>query len=340
MHQERWLYNGIVKQHYIQLNHFFGDEIVTIRLNGELLYHESYPMTQDSKSYQFFIDNELCEIRVAKDNNDFVYHFTSHNYSTSKTGMARKQKDFLEEWGVGIGIAAVFLLILCPLAYYLLTYYQNSQNLDLGGMMATAIITQIGAEEAQQYTTRGITYRLTDNVRYKFEVNGAYYHGDIDLKPTRTGGYMTPNGLPLHEGGEFEVLFSGLDPSKSKILFDKPTSIQTNKYKALAAENCLYNPPNDVDSSLYSQFCKCMNYHVYLHYGLEGLANVFAQNMPRTQQVPYNQETFERMQNDVIYKSFRLLCKDEVLAEEEEDSWKYEELETASEGDFNAEEHN
>jgi len=323
MHQERWLYNGVVKQHYIQLNHFFSDEMVTIRLNGELLYHELHSLNQENKSYHFFIDNELCEINVARDGNDFVYHFTSHNYSTSKTGKARKFRDYAEEWGVGAGIAAVFLFILCPLTYYLLNYYQSSQNLDLGGMMTTAIITKIGVEEAEKHTTRGTIYKLTDNVRYKFEVNGLYYYGDIDLKPTKTGGFVTPNGLPLQEGGEFEVLFSGLNPTKNRILFEKPTSIQTAKYKELADENCLHNPPNDVDTTYYSQFCECMNYHVYLHYGLEGLANVFAKNMPRHHHIPYNRQTFEKMQNEAIYKSFRLLCKDEAWEEE------YSNVETA-----------
>lgn len=314
MHQESWNYNGRLKKHHILLNHYHNSQDVSIRLNGVVLFHESLSSEETKKSFQFFIDSELCEINITKENNTYQYQFTSHPYSTSQLGRQRKFKAQLQEWGIATGMIAVCLMIFVPAIYYFFVQLPNRQNLDLGGMITAGVVTKIDPISTSKTLVKNA------NAYYKFLVNDDWFQGKTTIKRSKSGKYITENGLPLAAGCEFEVLFSGINPEKSRMLFKKPTDQQASKYCEIASEPCLYNPPPEIDSDLHSDYCKCISKGVYYRFGLDGIAHILSQNEPHSRLNKYNQKTFERLTQKNTYKEIIVFCKDFINNPEEENT--------------------
>lgn len=305
MHKEDWIYYGRLKRHIVQLFHFLASGRVIVKLNGVLLYEEKLLENEEGKNINFFIDDELCELIIAKtEDSTFTYRFITHSYSTSRTGKKRKFQAWLEEVWVGVGLACVGLFIIIPLAYFLIQHYYQDRALVLGGMTSTGIITRLGKPKDNQYP-------LTLDVYYKFLVNNTWYFGSKQVKAIKGGKHFTtPLGVQLGKNSEFEVLFSGRYPEVSDILFNTPSSKQLSKYYKRIREVCLNSQKELPNGSLNSQmiYCDCLTKQVYYQYGIEGLAHLYFQNTDNQTNKHYNKKTYDNFISKVMQQKINNIC--------------------------------
>ncbi len=294
MHQESWKYRGKLKNHLIQLSHDFKNGSLSLTLNGSLLINGEIQSEEKEKILQFFIDEELFEVKVIREPQKFLYQFIPHTYSTSTTGKTRKKAAKRELISVNTGVIVIAVLMLTIGIYFAFFSYKAAPPLSLGGVIAEAEITEIKAKEKSYLKgADGKTKALLGNIRYKFKVLEEWYEGDASLFQKIGHFYFTKSGLPIQTGDIFKVLYDAEDPTTNTLLLDRPNEEKVEAYKLMARSACVKNLPDFVrpESDLY--YCDCVKVHLFQQYGIEGLVRLMHQDKSPTRFQTYNSESYE-----------------------------------------------
>ena len=138
MNRKKWIYFGRVKQHVVEIVHFVKTGRFMVRMNNLLLVEEMLPVDVQQKTFDFFIDDEFCQVMLNRRGNQFEYEFKAHEYSTSKSAQTQRYKERLKTAVIGGGIALFLLLVIAPLSYNLYNRTAKARDLLLGGLTAPA----------------------------------------------------------------------------------------------------------------------------------------------------------------------------------------------------------
>lgn len=314
MHQQSWTYSGQAKIHQIDLIHVFESKEVAICLNGVVLFREQFLEIQP-KTFSFFIDGNFCEIRIHKENGEYFYQFMPHPYSTSKVGQQHKFRERLKNWGIGMAMLVVIFGLFLPFSYYLFQRHQNAIDLSLGGVLTTAIITQIDTKSHQNKTKTKV--KKTDipptaKVHYKFLVNSRWQYSQLSLPLHETGQIFTAGGLPIHRGDEFELLFSSVNFRVHQINLKQPTDQQIRNYQKQALQSCLAQPQTIWTPAQHWRYCDCWTTYVYQYYALDGLLAIIHQNASPTQNPYFNQQTYQQFLSQEQAQGLEKWCVEEL----------------------------
>ncbi|OWY21649.1 hypothetical protein C7N43_24030 [Sphingobacteriales bacterium UPWRP_1] len=295
------MYAGRLKRHKIELAHAPEAEKVYVRLNGIPLYETTMLKTENSKTFQFFVDDELCVITIEKKGNQYAYRFTSPEYSTSRLARLRKWKDRL----LLAGIAAVFALVVgglgVPFVYNYFHTRQLNNNLNMGGIITPAYLTQ--PPDIAALLTQGIT------VQYKFRA-GLRTITSQTVIPAADSSLLALNSLfPVTGKSVLTVLYSGTDPHVNRLLTDQLPEKQTETYRQQARKACMqhsftYLPP----ATGKSLFCDCLLTYLYTHYQLQGFARLCHANTPKADNSIYNVATFEAFMQQDLNREITNIC--------------------------------
>ncbi|OWY17182.1 hypothetical protein C7N43_29265 [Sphingobacteriales bacterium UPWRP_1] len=295
------MYAGRLKRHKIELAHAPEAEKIFIRLNGIPLYETTMQNTENSKTFQFFVDDELCIITIEKKGNQYAYRFTTPEYSTSRLARLRKWKDRL----LLAGIAAVFALVLGGLgAPFIYNYFHTRQlnnNLSLGGMITPAYLTQTPNIDA--LPNQSIT------LHYKFRAGLRTITSKTEI-PAADSSLLALNSLfPITRNTVLEVLYSGTDPHVNRLLTGNLPQKQTETYRQQARKACMQhsftNLPVTAGKTL---FCDCLLTYLYTHYQLQGLARLCHANTPETENKLLNAATFGAFMQQDLPQEITNIC--------------------------------
>lgn len=297
-----WIFYGRLKRHLVQVFHFVQSGRVMIRLNTEGLLEELLVPPASSQSFSFFIDDELCELKVVYDakKNAFDYVFESHRYSTSRIGRWYKQQDWLNVAKIAGGILFA-LAIISPIMYYIL-HKEYTQNQLLTGMTTMAQIFSLERTDAKHGALARYNYSFGEQ---SFNQTAVVWYNNINKQ------YETPNGLPIKQGSSFAVLVEPDQPTNNRLLFDQPTEQELIKIKIATRELCVKNSgnPNTEQAMIY---CDCQIRFLHEQYGTEGLAQLYHQQIPSVQNPHYNTTSYGNFMTKAGIKEILELCNKTV----------------------------
>lgn len=259
------LYHSSKKGHLLI---YVGKKITTIDFN-----------VLDSKEYTFFIDNELCRIKLEKKGEEMYYFFEIDKKADTPMNRARwaMEKKFLRQLLAGL---AVFVLLVTGATIFLTkkkvpNIEDSTQLLERKGVETVARVTVKPGEQAP-------------DISYHFVAQNQSY----SAKPAAHSQplVLLKNGMPLESGDEFVILYVPYNPSVNRIDFDRPSERQIDIYQKRAVEKHLSLHPYEV-----SPIVECMVRAAYDMEGISGLAKFYFQNISPSENKAHNKNSFFRL---------------------------------------------
>lgn len=301
VNKQSWMYAGKLKRHKLELAHWPQTGKVYIRLNDMPLYESEMLASDADKTFQFFVDDELCIVRIEKRGNKFAYQFTSPEYSTSRTAKWRKWKDIL----LMVAIAGVFTLVIgglgVPFVYNLVHTQKLNNNLDLGGIITTAYLNV--QPDMELLPNKPIT------LSYKFKA-GLHLVSSQFTIPAADSSLLALHSLfPVSGKSSFQVLYSSSDPKINRLLYNQPSEAQIEQYRQEARKVCLQKQfpelSPDADKLI---FCDCLITYLYTHHEVVGMAQLYYANQTAVQNPRFNENTFAQFMQQDLQTEIKKIC--------------------------------
>lgn len=208
---------------------------------------------KESKMYSFFIEDELCEVILAKEHGRFGYEFrVNEKVDTPLNRIRRVQQGKTRKY---MALLVGGLLLVLAGAFFGLRWYGQTQeakrieSTSIVGKYSTSNMKRLAAEgkrtvarlhllQGEEADQQRIAYTL-------LAVDSIMEHGDFKVKKTSPA--LLPSGFPFSEGDEFDAIYLPTDPQVHRVDFFQPTSrtIATYIHLAIQAEkqNHSADPP-------------------------------------------------------------------------------------------------
>jgi len=237
----------------------------------------------EDKTYSFFIDEQLCEISIEKINEQFYYSFEINKTADTPRNNLRKKIE-RRHMIQGISVLGGIVLLAIIFSWIMITWNDNSMP------QTPAEMVRSGKEGKAKII------KVSDSeIKYFYIVNGQSYSAETDFDDNSV--VVLETGMPLEEGDEFVVKYVSNNPKLNQIDYNRPTKNQIDKYRRRAIEKYLeYNPQKD------SIFSVCIVNIAYDLKGIQGLADVFFQNTPATENPRNNNNTYKRLIRDLPFQ--------------------------------------
>lgn len=282
MNQLSWTYladNG--KQHFVGLAHGAETGHLVVHCNSKVVLIDFKVF--DNASYSIFIDEQLCEISIEKQGNEYSYGFEIDNQADTPRNRARKklEKQHLLQSIAFLGTLALVVSI-AIFAISRWTSHHDQKNIS-------AKLQRAG----QQVSARILVPKdeSVDYASYYFVVNGKSYATATTYSNKLTE--LLPNGMPLEEGDEFLVTYIPGNPSLNQIDYLQPTQFQINRYRDRVIDQLIDNNPTIEKAVL-----TCFFDQVYQKRNMEGIAHLYFQKTTSSKNSRHNRRTFSRLVED------------------------------------------
>lgn len=228
-----------------------------------------------SKSYSFFIEEELCEFNIEKRGKEYLYSFDVNTDADTPLNRQRKkiEKKHLHQSLLFLG-GALLLILSFSLGVTYWNQFGQRQNLAIGNLPGKETLAKISISPETEE-------RL---VTYFFVADGQGYTTKAPLTE------LLPAGMPIEGGDEFIVKYVANNPKINKIDYNRPSKRQIDTYRTRAIDRHLEFHP-ELDWS----YCSCVADIVYSMYGLNGLANLYFQRTSPEDNPNRNVQTYKRM---------------------------------------------
>ncbi|HFC00953.1 MAG TPA: hypothetical protein ENJ53_09140 [Phaeodactylibacter sp.] len=281
MSQFNWTYlapSG--KKHHIGL--FHGDRTghVVIHCNSKVVLIDFKVF--ETKSYSIFIEEELCEIGIERQNGHFAYGFDIDKEVDTPLNRERKatnKKHLTQVIGFVGGLALLVFIASLFLGKL------KKEEPSLAALLA-ASSKETKAQVFVSNPTQG---------RYDFVANGRVYSKKRNFNVNMSA--LLENGMPLEDGDEFLVKYSTQRPEYHKVLFNRPTPHQVEIYRQRATKKHLELHPNET-----LDYCDCLTQIAYEKEGIKGYAKFYLQDRSIVQNPEYNSNSFHRLVRSIPFK--------------------------------------
>jgi len=177
MGQFTWKYVDSQQPQTVTLYH--GDKTghVLITLNSKVLVIDF--KVKEAKSYSFFIDEELCEVNIKKDNDSFSYTFEIDKNVQTPLNERRKKREKKDLWQTA-GFFGLMIFVIILIGIGLEWNKEKNTKIAYYGGEAAAILSI--SDEGNNYT---------------YEIDGLFYENEIEELPDKI------NDFPLETNDEF-----------------------------------------------------------------------------------------------------------------------------------------
>ena len=281
MNRFNWTYvadKGV--KHHVGLMHGAESGHLLVYCDAKIILID-FEILED-KMYSFFIDEQLCEISIEKIKGQFYYSFEVNKTADTPRNNLRKKIERRHMIQGFVMIGAILLLTFI-FSWMMITWKDNSfpQTTELvkSGLEGKAKILKVSDSE----------------IKYFYIVNGQSYSAETDFKDNSV--VVLETGMPLEEGDEFVVKYVSNNPKLNEIDYTRPTQNQIDKYRQRAiAKHLEFNPQKD------TLFSACLVEIAYDLKGIQGLADVFFQNTPATENPNNNINTYKRLIRDIPFQ--------------------------------------
>ena len=235
----------------------------------------------DSTSLSFFIEEELCELSIEKQGDNFLYGFTIDREADTPLNRRRKLID-KKHFKQTMMVASVFVAFMVSFIAGLLIANQDD---DLQAIRRTET-------NAKVFLTN---YDGGSKFTYQFVANGKPQKVEKNIN---VHSLISENGMPIEDGDEFMLRYTTSDPKKNIIDYNKPTPQQIIKYhdRAMAKYQALH-PFKSVN------YCGCVIDLAYDTKGIDGLASVYFQEADYAKNPRHNKNTYQKLMDDPNFKA-------------------------------------
>jgi len=277
MNQLNWTYlsdNGT--RHAIGMMHGPKSGHLLVHCNSKIMLIDFSIL--EEKSYSFFIEEELCELFIAKEGDEFTYRFETNAKVNTPLNQARKKQDRKHLYQSLAFMGAVLLVVIIAASTVL--YLNKDQHLTLEQQLSS-----MGEETHARvvYSPDG----KDKQVEYFFVVDGKPY--TVETPYTENSNpLLSGTGMPLEVGDEFVLKYLPNNPLLHKISYDKPSSGTLERYRAKALLAFQSEFPDKSES-----FSKCLTEVAYEKEGIAGLAKVFFSSARESENFRYNEKVFK-----------------------------------------------
>ena len=293
MAQVSWVYlDDFGGRHRIGLYH--GDR------TGHLLVHCNLRIVQvdfsvnDNRTYSFFVEDELCEVHVYKENEGFSYDFQVNKKVDTPRNRLR-QADYRRNRKYMAFLVAGLVVLVTGVFIGLRWWGERQKDERLGDSRLTSTLNP---EAQQQLTAEGKTTvaelivvheALKRRVFYQFQTEADDLVSGYFQVPD-TGRIILPNGFPLHDRDAFAVRYLPSAPRIHQVDFERPTARTLAVYleQARLAE-ARAHPQSSDGRSL------CIAKNTLEHKGWRQLADLIFQNTPVDKNPNHNRESYLRL---------------------------------------------
>jgi hypothetical protein len=293
MAQVGWVYlDDFGGRHRVGLYH--GDRTGHLMLHCDLRIVQIDFSVKESRTYSFFVEDELCEVSVFKEPKGFSYDFQVNKVVDTPRNRLRKADNRRNRKYMVIMVAGLVFLVSC--LFLGLRWWSNQQKEDqMGG---TSLTSGLNPESAQRLALEGKTAEahliivdedMQRKVFYGFstatddQISGYFYVPD-------TGQIILPNGFPLRDRDAFAVRYLPAAPRVHQVEFEKPSAQTLASYLNLAQKAELSAHP---DATAGHSLCVAKN--TLAHKGWRQLADLIFQSTPVSKNPKNNRESYLRL---------------------------------------------
>ncbi len=270
------------KKHHVGLMHGAESGHLLVYCDAKIILID-FEILED-KTYSFFIDEQLCEISIERINGQFYYSFEINKTADTPRNNMRKKIERRHFMQALMLIGGILLLTIAFST--LMIKWKDSNN----GMLNAHDFFRNGAEGKAK-----ILQVSDSEVKYFYIVNGQSYSAETGFDDMPV--VVLETGMPLEEGDEFVVKYMSNNPRLNKIDYNQPTEAQVEKYRERAIQKHLeYNPQRD------SLFSVCIVDIAFRFKGIQGLADIFFQTTPESENPHNNSNTYKRLIRDIPFQ--------------------------------------
>lgn len=271
---------------------------------GHLLIHCNMRVIQvdfsvkDTKSYSFFIEDELCQINIHKDRNGtFSYEFkTDRKVDTplnrQRKALGRKNLKYVLWTAVGL------LLIVAGATYGLNRFdkWQEGARFMENSLLSAEAMTSQGKLATTGKQTFAQLFFHTEGkkkkVLYSFvTADSIRATGQFNIPDEMP--YVLPTGFPLAENDAFRVTYLPSDPRIHRVEFDAPARSTITRYLLLAKEMEQQTHPSES-----ADYVACLVLTAAEKRNWPVLAEFIFQQKTPAENTRYNGDTYLKMIRD------------------------------------------
>ena len=238
----------------------------------------------ESKTYTFFLDDEMCELSLEKHKDHFRYGLNLNKEADTPLNRQRKLIDKKDAIKAGLFLAGLILMI--GLLIFGIKYFQNSPSpekmeaqLEKSGKKTTVRLLKEEGSEVWSYIY------VAENKSYNFKLT------DQKIKEE------FPYPLPLASGDEFQVTYNFNNPNIHRIDWSRPNAVVVKRLELIL------NPMiQDWHPEMSTQEITCQMDAAYELKGLEGLSVLFRQQEPSESNQSFGQNAYLRLTRSPEYQ--------------------------------------
>lgn len=288
---------------------YHGDQSGHVAIHCNLRIVQIDFSVQDSRTYTFFIDEELCEIRLEKHKNGrFSYDFQINKTANTPRNQIRKadERQIRRHLGWFVGGVIVFLAVV----FWGLQQYAAQQRLK--HRIGDGWSSQLNEKNVTRLSSEGrdTIVRLSSagtgfprRVAYRFTTADGRTFADTILMAGQDT-LLLPNGFPLQNEDAFWVRYLPSDPRVHRLDFMHPVRATLEAYMARAtvAEHTRHPEQTPEQSACVARMVMEMK-------GWPALAFVVNQGLSEDQHRRYNQNAYLRlMRSSEMQKIIQQQC--------------------------------
>lgn len=240
----------------------------------------------ESKTYSFFINEELCEIELERRGELFYYHFHINETADTPRNRAKKQierKHWKQTLFMAGGIAVAIVILL-----FVINRFKTSQ---------VPAVQELHASLSNTQATRIFLELPNNTIRYEFVVNNKIYTSQQPFGKTCNGLPCSAFGWPLNDGDEFMVQYLPSNPYVNEVLLDQPSESQIAEYAKLAIEQHLQAHPE-----LVREEAQCAVQAGLQSSGVAALADFYFQGTRPSKNEFRNERTYRQLTQSPAYQ--------------------------------------
>ncbi len=275
MAQLNWTYvSDSGKQHLVGL--FHGDRTghLLVHCNSRIVLIDFHVL--QSKNYSFFIEDELCEIKLQREAAGYSYGFEINREVDTPKNRERRATEKRHLWK---GILLLLALVLFVSFVWLGLRYRQQGRTE----QQRSVLLDDGARESVAKVFPE-TAGPSAGLRYSFVADGRIIEGSARRSSTL---------LPAEAGDEFVVRYAPGRPSIHEIAFERPTVRQVERYRRRARDRHQALHPE-----LSAARIDCVLDVLYEAGGAAAYADVYFQEENRAGHPRHNRHTYQRLITD------------------------------------------
>lgn len=241
-----------------------------------------------TKSYPFFIEEELCEIQLTRTPTHYQYHFHINQEADTPHNRLRKQteKKYLRQTFAFFG--SIFLLVIVA------TTFAIRYDTRLEAQRQKSLLKEASLYTLGQVVSRQEKHK-TAIIHYQFEVDDRIIEGKSSVALD-----SLQRLFPIAPQDEFYVRYVWFQPGLNLIELKRPSEEQVTRYiKQVADRHAELHPELPQTKVL------CLVDLAYEVDSFPGLAKFYFQNLHAQENAYYNRDSYHRLIRDLPFASKR-----------------------------------